>query len=231
MAGLTPAAVICEIMKDDGTMARLPDLQVFAREHGLKIGTIADLIHHRSSNESLIERVGSREVATMHGPFMLHAYRDTPSGSPHLALVRGQINAQDETLVRVHEPLTILDMIEVDRSTHTWSVNRSLELLAERGTGVMVLLNCAQSADVQLAQLDAFARIDRIDRISGRRRVGRSEPRGKNRPAHLRNRRADSQGSRRRSHAAAGAAAQDAEHDRFRSRGGRLRARPVRKTT
>jgi 3,4-dihydroxy 2-butanone 4-phosphate synthase/GTP cyclohydrolase II len=161
MAGLTPAAVICEIMKDDGTMARLPDLQVFAREHGLKIGTIADLIHHRSSNESLIERVGSREVATMHGPFMLHAYRDTPSGSPHLALVRGQINAQDETLVRVHEPLTILDMIEIDRSTHTWSVNRSLELLAQRGTGVMVLLNCAQSADVQLAQLDAFARIDR----------------------------------------------------------------------
>ena len=179
MAGLTPAAVICEIMKDDGTMARLPDLQVFAREHGLKIGTIADLIHHRSSNESLIERVGSREVATMHGTFMLHAYRDTPSGSPHLALVRGQINAQDETLVRVHEPLTILDMIEIDRSTHTWSVNRSLELLAERGTGVMVLLNCAQSAEVQLAQLDAFARIDRIDRTQGGAASGEASRAGK----------------------------------------------------
>ncbi|MCL4748119.1 MAG: 3,4-dihydroxy-2-butanone-4-phosphate synthase, partial [Burkholderiaceae bacterium] len=160
MAGLTPAAVICEIMKDDGTMARLPDLELFAREHGLKIGTIADLIHHRSSNESLIERIGSREVATVHGPFALHAYRDTPSGSPHLALVRGQIDARAETLVRVHEPLTILDMLEIDRSTHTWSVNRALELIAARGAGVVVLLNCAQGADAQLAQLDALARID-----------------------------------------------------------------------
>ncbi|HEY5635222.1 MAG TPA: bifunctional 3,4-dihydroxy-2-butanone-4-phosphate synthase/GTP cyclohydrolase II [Burkholderiaceae bacterium] len=164
MAGLTPAAVICEIMKDDGTMARLPDLEMFAREHGLKIGTIADLIHHRSANESLIERVASREVSTMHGPFTLHAYRDTPSGSPHLALVRGQVDAKAETLVRVHEPLTILDMIEVDRSTHTWSVNRSLELVAERGSGVIVLLNCAQNAEVQLAQFDALARAERAER-------------------------------------------------------------------
>ena len=88
MAGCSPAAVICEIMKDDGTMARLPDLLVFAAEHGLKIGTIADLIEHRSRNESLIERLGSRPMQTQWGEFTAHAYRDRPSGSLHLAVVR-----------------------------------------------------------------------------------------------------------------------------------------------
>ncbi len=88
MAGLTPASVICEIMKDDGTMARLPDLVEFAAVHGLKIGTIADLIHYRSATESLVERVAERVVQTAHGAFRLVAYRDKPSGSPHLAGAR-----------------------------------------------------------------------------------------------------------------------------------------------
>ena len=90
MAGLTPAAVICEIMKDDGTMARLPDLQLFAAEHGLKIGTIADLIEHRSRNESLVEKVGTRPLQTAYGEFIAHAWRDKPSQGLHLALVKGQ---------------------------------------------------------------------------------------------------------------------------------------------
>ena len=94
MAGLTPAAVICEIMKDDGTMARLPDLQLFAAEHGLKIGTIADLIEHRSRNESLIEKVGARPLQTAHGEFMAHAWKDKPSQGLHLALVHGRMVAR-----------------------------------------------------------------------------------------------------------------------------------------
>jgi 3,4-dihydroxy 2-butanone 4-phosphate synthase/GTP cyclohydrolase II len=91
MAGLTPASVICEIMKDDGTMARLPDLLVFAEQHGLKIGTIADLIHYRSQTESLVERVAERTLHTAHGEFRLIAFRDKPSASAHLALVHGDL--------------------------------------------------------------------------------------------------------------------------------------------
>src|SRR3569833_1973514 len=91
LAGLTPAAVICEIMKDDGTMARLPDLIEFAQQHDLKIGTIADLIHYRSQNECFVERVGERTMETVHGAFQAVLYRDKPSGGAHLALVYGEI--------------------------------------------------------------------------------------------------------------------------------------------
>ena len=89
LCGLTPAAVICEIMKDDGTMARLPDLMTFSEQHGLKIGTIADLIHYRSATESLVERLQQRRVTTPSGEFDLVVYRDKPTGQPHLALVAG----------------------------------------------------------------------------------------------------------------------------------------------
>ena len=103
MAGLEPSSVICEIMNDDGTMARLPELIAFAGEHGLKIGTIADLIHYRAGAEKLVERVTSKTIATAHGEFLLHAYVDRASGATHLALVKGLIPAAAETLVRVHE--------------------------------------------------------------------------------------------------------------------------------
>ncbi|HUG58884.1 MAG TPA: 3,4-dihydroxy-2-butanone-4-phosphate synthase, partial [Candidimonas sp.] len=102
LAGLTPAAVICEILKPDGTMARLPDLKVFAREHGLKIGTISDLIQYRSEHESMIERLASRKMQTSWGEFTAVAYRDLSSGAPHMALVHGNITPDTETLVRVH---------------------------------------------------------------------------------------------------------------------------------
>src|ERR1700752_488372 len=89
LAGLTPAAVICEIIKDAGEMARLPDLIEFGQQHGIKIGTIADLIHYRSRTESIIEKVAERTMQTAHGAFRAVLYQDQPSGSPHLALVRG----------------------------------------------------------------------------------------------------------------------------------------------
>ena len=158
MAGCSPAAVICEVMKDDGTMARLPDLQAFAALHGLKIGTIADLIEHRSKTESLVEKVASRTLRTAHGEFTAHAYRDKPSGSLHLALTLGQWAPAEVVPVRVHEPLSVLDALEPGRGTHSWSVDASLRRLQQEGRGVAVFLNCGESADQLLAQFDGTAR-------------------------------------------------------------------------
>ena len=158
MAGCSPASVICEVMNEDGTMARLPDLQIFAAEHGLKIGTIAALIEHRSRNESLVEKVGSRELKTAWGTFNAHAFRDKPSGGVHLALVRGTWNADEAVAVRVHEPLSVLDALEVNRSLHSWGLDASLAYIASQGKGVAVLVNCGESANDLLAQFEGTAR-------------------------------------------------------------------------
>ena len=158
MAGCTPAAVICEIMKDDGTMARLPDLLVFAAEHGLKIGTIADLIEHRSRNDSLVERIGSRSLTTAFGQFTAHAYKDKPSQGLHLALVMGQWSGDEVVAARVHEPLSVLDALETGRSMHSWNLDQSLSHIAKEGRGVAVLLNCGESAAQLLAQFEGTAR-------------------------------------------------------------------------
>ena len=158
MAGLTPAAVICEIMKDDGTMARLPDLQLFAAVHGLKIGTIADLIEYRSRNESLVEKVGSRPLQTAYGDFTAHAWRDKPSHGLHLALVKGQWTADEAVAVRVHEPMSMLDALEINRSMHSWNLDASLKRIALEGKGVAVLLNCGEDAHQLLAQFEGRAR-------------------------------------------------------------------------
>ncbi|MBX3602882.1 MAG: 3,4-dihydroxy-2-butanone-4-phosphate synthase [Rubrivivax sp.] len=151
MAGLEPAAVICEIMKDDGTMARLPDLEVFARQHGLKIGTIADLIGYRSRNETLIERAGLRELATPQGRFQCVAYRDR-SGGVHLALTHGRWAADDEVPVRVHEPFTAFDLLDAGGGGHSWPLPTALAALQRGPCGVAVLLNCGGDADVLLGQ-------------------------------------------------------------------------------
>ena len=153
LAGLTPVAVLCEIMKDDGTMARLPDLVEFAPRHGLKIGTIADLIEYRSANESLVRRAVERDIQTASGCFHLVAYRDLPTGGTHLALTHGEISAERETLVRVHEPLSIFDLLDAGAGAHSWGVAEALALIAAQGSGVMVLLNCSQSDDALEARL------------------------------------------------------------------------------
>ena len=158
MAGCTPASMICEIMNDDGTMARLPDLQLFAGEHGLKIGTIADLIEPRSRVESLVERVGSRVLNTAFGEFTLHAFRDKPAQGVHLALLKGEWTPDEAVLARVHEPMSVLDALEVNRVMHSWSLDASLSRIAAEGRGVAVLLNCGESAAQLLAQFDGTAR-------------------------------------------------------------------------
>ena len=158
MAGLTPAAVICEIMKDDGTMARLPDLQLFAAGHGLKIGTIADLIEYRSRNESLVQKIGQRALQTAFGDFTAHAFRDKPSQGVHLALVKGRWSADAVVPVRVHEPLSVLDALEVGRPMHSWSLDSSLAHIAREGKGVAVLLNCGETGEQLLAQFEGTAK-------------------------------------------------------------------------
>jgi len=145
LAGCEPASVICEILKDDGTMARLPDLVVFASEHGLKIGAIADLIHYRSENERLIERVAEKEVTGPHGSFRLRAYLDKTSGDVHLALIKGEIRTDQETLVRVHESVSVLDFLDADSKRHTYSVDRAMRTIAKHGSGVIVLLRRGES--------------------------------------------------------------------------------------
>jgi 3,4-dihydroxy 2-butanone 4-phosphate synthase/GTP cyclohydrolase II len=158
MAGCSPASVICEIMKDDGTMARLPDLQLFAAEHGLKIGTIADLIEHRSRVESLIQKVGTRTVHTAAGEFTAHAFRDTTGHGVHLALVKGTWGQDDTVPARVHEPLSVFDALEVNRSMHSWSLDAALAHIATEGKGVLVLLNCGESGEQLMAQFDGTAK-------------------------------------------------------------------------
>ena len=152
MAGLTPAAVICEVMNEDGTMARLPDLQVFAREHGLKIGTIADLIGYRSRNETLIERAGSRTLQTQHGAFECVAFHDK-GGGLHLALTHGRWTTADEVPVRVHEPFTAIDLLDAGGCGHSWPLPAALQALHSSPCGVAVLLNCTGDAAALLPQL------------------------------------------------------------------------------
>jgi 3,4-dihydroxy 2-butanone 4-phosphate synthase / GTP cyclohydrolase II len=154
LAGMAPAAVLCEIMRDDGAMARLPDLLEFAGTHKLKIGTIADLIEYRSRNESLVRRSAERQIETPWGRFTLVSYRDLAVGSVHLALVLGKVDAQQETLVRVHEPLSMLDLLDSGPGMHSWGVGEAMRVIQTAGAGVMVLMNCSESGETLQAALE-----------------------------------------------------------------------------
>lgn len=146
LAGLTPASVICEILKEDGSMARLPDLIEFARQHELKIGTIADLIQYRNENECLVKRAAEREVQTPYGPMRLIAYADMIANQTHLALVKGEIHAEKEVLVRVHEPLSVFDLIDESSRSHSWNTLQAMKKIHESESGVVVLLNNGEDA-------------------------------------------------------------------------------------
>jgi 3,4-dihydroxy 2-butanone 4-phosphate synthase / GTP cyclohydrolase II len=154
MAGLSATSVICEIMKDDGSMARLPDLEIFAAEHGLKIGTIADLIEYRSRHESLIQQVAERRLNTAQGEFACRVFTDRAGGT-HLALSHGQWSVEDEVLVRVHEPLSVMDLLEAGACGHSWGLPAALAALKASPAGVAVLLNCGEDAGAVLARVQA----------------------------------------------------------------------------
>jgi len=146
LAGLAPAAVICEILKDNGEMARLPDLIDFAAQHKLKIGTIADLIRHRSQTESLVTRVAERDIDTAHGKFRLLVYSDRIGQETHLALAKGKPAPSKEVLVRVHEPVSVIDLLDVESRSHSWNLSDALAALGRAECGVIVLLHRPETA-------------------------------------------------------------------------------------
>ncbi len=154
MAGLSPSAVICEIMKDDGTMARLPDLIDFGKTHHLKVGSIADLIRYRGEKESLITLATKRRMKTSYGEFDCATYSDR-FGGVHLALTVGQWAADEPVLVRVHEPLSIMDWLDTENTRHSWPLPRVMERVQREGKGVVLLLNCNHQGDALLALGDA----------------------------------------------------------------------------
>ncbi len=157
LAGLDPSSVICEILKDDGEMARLPDLVEIAAQHNIKIGTIADLIHYRSENEKLIERAVERQIKTPYGEMKLIAYRDKIAQETHLVLVKGEPSAEKETLVRVHEPLSVFDLLDSSSLTHSWNALNAMQTIADAECGVIVLLN------QQASNTDLIERIQNAD--------------------------------------------------------------------
>lgn len=163
IAGLEPASVICEILKEDGTMARLPDLVEFAREHDLKIGAIRDLIEYRAANERLVERVFEKEVTTPHGRFHLTAFEDQTCGDVHFALSHGAISAEQETLVRVHEPISFIDFLDTSGGTHSFAIDDALAQTAAAERGVVVLLYRPQTGHELLAALGGPGRARRWD--------------------------------------------------------------------
>jgi 3,4-dihydroxy 2-butanone 4-phosphate synthase/GTP cyclohydrolase II len=153
LAGLEPAAVICEILKDDGEMARLPDLVEIAKHHGIKIGTIADLIHYRAETEKLVERAAERTVKTPYGDMQLIAYHDKIAKETHLALVKGQPSPHTETLVRVHEPLSVFDLLDRSNKTHSWNMLDAIEAVSAVDCGVIVMLHHAESGEELVARI------------------------------------------------------------------------------
>lgn len=164
LAGLEPASVICEILNEDGTMARLPDLIAFAKDHQLKIGTIADLIHHRAETERLIERAAERMIDTPYGELKLIAYRDKISQETHLALVKGTPQADEECLVRVHEPLSIIDLLDKSNCTHSWNALKAMEVIANAASGVMILLYHAEDGDTIIDRINDADKPVRINK-------------------------------------------------------------------
>ena len=154
MAGLTPAAVICEVMNPDGSMARMPELREFAKLHGLKIGTIADLIKHRSENEKLVERVSDHPVTTPYGTFRLCVYHDRTVDEVHYALVKGEPSPERPILVRVHEPFVSLDMFDFDTERHAYSVQDAMRMVAHHKEGVIVLLRRHEATSEILERIE-----------------------------------------------------------------------------
>ncbi|HXW75222.1 MAG TPA: 3,4-dihydroxy-2-butanone-4-phosphate synthase [Steroidobacteraceae bacterium] len=157
MAGLSPVGVLCEVMNDDGTMARRPQLQEFARRHGLKIGTIADLIRHRLRTERTVVRVSEQSVRTELGEFRLYAYQDEVSLEVHLALAHGRLDGTEAPLVRVHLADTLRDLFGVQSATRAWTLRAAMQRIAEAGNGVVVVLRPQETPRELADALRSFA--------------------------------------------------------------------------
>lgn len=156
LAGLEPAAVIVEILNEDGTMARRPDLERFAAEHGLKIGTIADLIHYRIENEKTVERVSECLLPTAHGEFRLVAYEDSIDKDVHLALLHGDIDFDEPVLVRVHVQRTLCDLLDATVSDCGWPLRSALERIAAEGSGIVIVLGKPEDPQALIRRIEHY---------------------------------------------------------------------------
>jgi 3,4-dihydroxy 2-butanone 4-phosphate synthase / GTP cyclohydrolase II len=145
LAGLRPAGVLCELMNDDGTMQRRAEIEGFARQHNLKIGTIADLIRYRLRNERSVERVSEQKVQTEYGEFRLYTYEDRVQQVVHLALAHGTLDGKTPPLVRVHVADTLRDLLGVRTDPHSWTLRAAMERIAHAGSGVVVILREQES--------------------------------------------------------------------------------------
>jgi len=167
LAGFEPSGVICEVMNDDGSMARRPELEQFAAEHGLKMGTIADLIHYRIHNEQTVEPVESTPVQTAFGELTLHVFRDRIQGAHHLALVKGQPTPEASTTVRVHLADTLRDLLGLQKGEGgNWTTHAALEEIARVDQGVFVLLDDGRPHQDFRDQLELFLDRRRTPRSS-----------------------------------------------------------------
>ena len=153
LAGLDPSAVIVEIMNDDGTMARRGDLEIFAKKHDLKIGTIADLIHYRNISEKSINLVDRTNIESEHGDFELYAYEDTVNGDVHIALVKGEISADDEIMVRVQQNNTLQDVMGINNFGSRLSFSQAMKKIEEEQKGVILLLSHFESSKEILSNI------------------------------------------------------------------------------
>jgi len=156
IAGFEPASVIVEILNEDGTMARRPELEQFARQHRLKIGTIADLIRYRLGNETTIQRVAESRVDTEFGLFQIHLYRDAINGQGHFALVRGRVEEAGETLVRVHMQDSLFDIAAISRPDGALPLRAAMRYIAEAGSGVLVILRRAEDTDEMMRRIQDY---------------------------------------------------------------------------
>ena len=143
LAGLKPAAAIIEIMNDDGTMSRRPELETFAKKHGLKIGTIADLVSYRIANERTVERQSCQAMDTMFGQFDMTVYNNTVSGGKHLAITKGSFTLETSVLVRLHIVDVFRDLLyaKCKEREQDWSLHQAMKAIAEEGVGVIILLD------------------------------------------------------------------------------------------
>ncbi|WP_419206772.1 bifunctional 3,4-dihydroxy-2-butanone-4-phosphate synthase/GTP cyclohydrolase II [Photobacterium leiognathi] len=155
LAGLEPSSVIVEILNEDGSMARRPQLEIFAEKHGLKLGTIADLIEYRTQQESHIERISEYELTTEYGVFTLVTYRDTIDNQAHFALCKGEIQAKAATLVRVHVKDTLKDILQVGLSQ--WSLEAAMQRI-QTEDGVLVIISQQESPKTLFEKLDMYAK-------------------------------------------------------------------------
>jgi len=153
LAGLEPAAVLVEILNEDGSMARRPELEEFAREHGLKIGTIADLIHYRMETEKSVEHVSTHDVVTDFGPFTLHTYRDLIEDRLHLALMRGVPSPEDPFLVRVHVQNPLSDVLSIQRADFGMPLRTALSQIDAADSGLVLVLGGDRDDDEILRQI------------------------------------------------------------------------------